>query len=266
NAGDPFQVTDSEKSARQIGIKRQELKKRKESKNLKKITLDNLYEQIKEGELQELNVIIKGDVHGSVEALQNALEKLSTSEIKLVTRHASAGTINENDVMLASASNAIIIGFNVRPNSNTQTLADQEKVEIRKYNIIYEAIDDIRSAMEGLLSPELKEQTLGSAEVRNIFKVPKIGTIAGCYITSGKIRRGSEVQLFRDGVGIYRGKISSLKRFKDDAREVETGFECGIGIENFNDIKVGDLIEAYEIIELAKKLEGGNGRDQAKES
>ncbi|HEB09857.1 MAG TPA: translation initiation factor IF-2 [Spirochaetales bacterium] len=266
NAGDPFQVTDSEKSARQIGIKRQELKKREQSKNLKKITLDNLYEQIKEGELKELNVIIKGDVHGSVEALQNSLEKLSTSEIKLVTRHASAGTINENDVMLASASNAIIIGFNVRPNSSTQNLADQEKVEIRKYNIIYEAIEDIKSAMEGLLSPELKEQTLGVAEVRNIFRVPKIGTIAGCYITSGKIRRGAEVQLFRDGVGIYRGKISSLKRFKDDAREVETGFECGIGIENFNDIKVGDLIEAYEIIELTKKLEGGDGRDQAKES
>jgi len=266
NAGDPFQVTDSEKSARQIGIKRQELKKREQTRNLKKITLDNLYEQIKEGELQELNVIIKGDVHGSVEALQSALEKLSTSEIKLVTRHASAGTINENDVMLASASNAIIIGFNVRPNSNTQALADQEKVEIRKYNIIYEAIEDIKSAMEGLLTPELKEQTLGVAEVRNIFKVPKTGTIAGCYITSGKIRRGTEVQLFRDGVGVYRGKISSLKRFKDDAREVETGFECGIGIENFNDIKVGDLIEAYEIIELAKKLEGGDGRDQAKES
>lgn len=266
NAGDPFQVTDSEKLARQIGIKRQELRKRKESKNLKKITLDNLYEQIQEGELKELNVIIKGDVHGSVEALQNALEKLSTSEIKLVTRHASAGTINENDVMLASASNAIIIGFNVRPNSKTQSLAEQEKVEIRKYNIIYEAIDDIKSAMEGLLSPEFKEQTLGAAEVRNTFKVPKIGTIAGCYVTSGKIRRGVEVQLFRDGVGIYRGKISSLKRFKDDAREVETGFECGIGIENFNDLKVGDLIEAYEIIELAKKLEGGDGRAQAKES
>ncbi len=253
-AGDPFQVTDSEKTARLIGEKRQELKKMEEAKNVKKITLDNLYEQIKEGEIQELKVIIKGDVHGSVEALQTALEKLSNDEIKLTVIHASAGAINENDVMLASASNAIIIGFHVRPTPSAQALAEKEKVQIKKYNIIYEAVDDIKAAMEGMLAPELKEEMLGSAEVRNTFKIPKVGTIAGCYVTSGTIKRGANVHLIRDGVEIYNGKISSLKRFKDDVKEVESGYECGIGIENFNDIKVGDVIEAYEVKEVAKKL------------
>ncbi len=258
NAGDPFQVTESEKTARQIGMKRQELKRLEEAKNVKKITLDNLYDQIKDGEVQELKVIIKGDVHGSVEALQHALEKLSTKEIRLNTIHTSAGAINENDVMLASASNAIIVGFNVRPTPSAQSLAEREKVEIRKYNVIYEITEDIRSAMEGLLSPEIKEENLGVAEVREIFKVPKTGTIAGCYVSTGKIRRNASAQIIRDGVEIYRSKIASLKRFKEDAKEVEAGFECGIGIENFNDIKVGDFIEAFEIVKTAKKLDSGN--------
>ncbi len=253
-AGDPFQVTDSEKTARLIGEKRQELKKMEEARNVKKITLDNLYEQIKEGEIQELKVIIKGDVHGSVEALQTALEKLSNDEIKLTVIHASAGAINENDVMLASASNAIIVGFHVRPTPSAQALAEKEKVQIKKYNIIYEAVDDIKAAMEGMLAPELREEVLGSAEVRNTFKIPKVGTIAGCYVTSGVVKRGANVHLIRDGVEIYTGKISSLKRFKDDVKEVESGYECGIGIENFNDIKVGDVIEAYEVKQVAKKL------------
>jgi translation initiation factor IF-2 len=257
NAGDPFQVTENEKNARQIGMKRQELRKVEVAQNVSKITLDNLYEQMKEGGVKELKVIIKGDVHGSVEALQQALERLSTDEIKLSVIHAAAGAINLDDVMLASASKAIVIGFNVRPTQATQNLAEQEKVEIRKYNVIYDVVDDIKSAMEGLLSPELKEQSLGTAEVRNTFKVPKIGMVAGCYISAGKIRRGAQVQIIRDGVVIYKGKINSLKRFKEDAREVESGFECGIGIENYNDLKVGDLIEAYEIIELAKKLDSG---------
>jgi translation initiation factor IF-2 len=257
NAGDPFQVTENEKSARQIGMKRQELRKVEEAQTVNKITLDNLYEQMREGGVKELKVIIKGDVHGSVEALQQALERLSTEEIKLYVIHAAAGAINYDDVMLASASKAIVIGFNVRPTQTTQNLAEQEKVEIRKYNVIYDAVDDIKSAMEGLLSPELKEQTLGVAEVRNTFKVPKIGMVAGCYVTSGKIRRGAQVQISRDGIEIYKGKINSLRRFKEDAREVESGFECGIGIENYNDLKVGDLIEAFEIIELAKKLDSG---------
>jgi translation initiation factor IF-2 len=261
NAGNPFQVTETEKEARQVGDKRQELKKMEEAKTVKKVTLDNLYEQIKEGEVQELRVIIKGDVHGSVEALQTALEKLSTPEIRLVVIHALAGAINREDVMLASTTNAIIIGFNVRPSPDAQAVADREKVEVRRYNVIYEAVDDVRSAMEGLLAPEMKEQTLGLAEVREVYKISKIGTIAGCHVLSGKIRRNAACQVIRDGAVIYRGKINSLKRFKDDVREVEAGYECGIGVENFNDIKTGDQIEALEVIELAKKLDRGAAVD-----
>ncbi len=221
NAGDPFQVTDSEQTAKTIGSKRQELKKQEEMKSVKKVTLDNLYEQIKEGQIQELKVIIKADVAGSVEALKSSLEKLSTGEVKLEVIQAAAGAINEGDVLLASASNALIVGFHVRPSSAAQSLADREKVEIRKYNIIYDALEDIRSAMEGMLKPELREEQIGTIEVRNTFKIPKIGTIAGCFVTSGKVRRGSDVRVIRDGVEIWKGKISSLKRFKDDAREVE---------------------------------------------
>jgi translation initiation factor IF-2 len=255
NAGDPFQVTENEKFARQVGVKRQELKKLEGAKNVKKITLDNLYDSIQEGEVQELKVVIKGDVHGSVEALQSTLEKLSTDEIRLSVIHASAGAINEKDVMLASASTAIIIGFHVRPTSKAQQAAEREKVEIRKYNIIYDVVDEIKLAMEGLLAPELKEETIGLVEVRDIFKVPKIGVIAGCHVTSGKVTRGAEVHIIRDGVQILSGKINSLKRFKDDAKEVEAGFECGIGVENFNDIQVGDQFEVFQIKEIAKKLE-----------
>ncbi len=256
NASDPFQVTDTEQTARTIGSKRQELKKQEEMKNVKKVTLDNLYEQIKEGQIQELKVIIKGDVAGSVEALKSSLQRLSTSEVKLDVIQAAAGAINEGDVMLASASNALIVGFHVRPSAAAQSLADREKVEIRKYNIIYDALEDIRTSMEGLLKPELREEQIGTIEVRNTFKIPKVGTIAGCQVMSGKVRRNAEVRLIRDGVEIFKGKISSLKRFKDDAREVEEGFECGIGLEGFHDINVGDTIEVYETRELAKKLEG----------
>ncbi len=256
NAGDPFQVTDSESTARNIGSKRQELRKQEEMKSVKKVTLDNLYEQIKEGQIQGLNVIIKADVAGSVEALKTSLQKLSTSEVKLEVIHSAAGAINEGDVLLASTSNAIIVGFHVRPSSAAQSLADREKVDIRKYNIIYDALEDIRSAMEGLLKPELREEQTGTVEVRNTFKIPKIGTIAGCQVITGKVRRNADVHLIRDGVEIFKGKINSLKRFKDDVREVEEGFECGIGLDGFHDIKVGDTIEAYETRELAKKLEG----------
>ncbi len=256
NAGDPFQVTESEKEARQIGAKRQELKKHEESKNLKKVTLDTLYDKIKDGEIQELKIIIKGDVHGSVEALQNSLEKLSTSEVRLNVLHAGAGAIDRSDVLLASTYSAIIVGFNVRPTPATQHLADSEKVEIRKYNIIYNVIDDIKAAMEGMLAPSLEEQTIGTAEVRDLFKIPKIGIIAGCHVTDGVMRRNASVRLMRDGVVIYTGKISSLKRFKDDAREVEAGYECGIGVENYNDLKAGDILEAFEIIKKAKTLQG----------
>ena len=254
DAGAPFQVTESEKQARMVGEKRQELERVGEAKNVKKITLDNIYDSIQEGEVQELKIIIKGDVHGSVEALKSSLEKLSTDEIKLHVIHAAAGAIIENDVSLASASKAIIVGFHVRPTPKASMLADLEKVEIRKYNIIYDALEDIKIAMEGLLSPELKEETIGTVEVRSTFKVPKIGLIAGCYVTTGKVIRGATVNVFRDGVKIHSGKITSLKRFKDDAKEVERGYECGIGIENFTDLIEGDIFEVFEIKKIARKL------------
>jgi translation initiation factor IF-2 len=255
NAGDPFQVTESEKVARQVGDKRQELRKVEDAKNVRKITLDNLYDSIQEGEVQELKTVIKGDVHGSVEAVQTALEKLSTSAIRLSVIHAAAGAINESDVMLASASNAIIVGFHVRPTPRAAELAEHEKVEIRKYNVIYDAVDDIKAAMEGLLAPSYEEETIGTVEVREVFKVPKIGLVAGCYVTSGTVRRNAQVHVIRDGIQIYTGKISSLKRFKNDVREVEAGYECGIGVENYNDVKVGDQLEVFEMKQVAKTLE-----------
>ncbi|MDA3938977.1 MAG: translation initiation factor IF-2 [Spirochaetia bacterium] len=254
DAGSPFQVTESEKQARMVGEKRQELERLGEAKNVKKITLDNIYDSIHDGEVQELKVIIKGDVHGSVEALKSSMEKLSTDEIRLNVIHAAAGAIIENDVNLASASKAIIVGFHVRPTPKATILADQEKVEIRKYTIIYDALEDIKSAMEGLLSPELKEVTIGTIEVRSTFKVPKIGLIAGCYVLTGKVTRGSTVHVIRDGIELHTGKITSLKRFKDDAKEVEKGFECGIGIDNFTDLKETDTFEVFEIQKIARKL------------
>jgi len=254
DAGSPFQVTKNEKIAKQIGEKRQELERQGEAKNVKKITLDNIYDSIQEGEVMELKVIIKGDVHGSVEALKNALEKLSTDEVRLHVIHAAAGAIIENDINLASASNAIIIGFHVRPTAKAQSLAEKEKVDIRKYNIIYDVVEDVKSAMEGMLAPELQEQNIGTVEVRDLFKVPKIGVIAGCYVTKGKVKRGSSIHIFRDGVEIHTGKISSLKRFKDDVKEVAEGYECGIGIENFDDLQVGDIFEVFEVKEIARKL------------
>jgi translation initiation factor IF-2 len=256
-AGDPFQVTEDERQARQVGAKRQELERVGESRNVKKVTLDTLYSKIQEGEIQDFNVIIKGDVQGSVEALQQSLEKLSNDEIRLNVIRASAGAIIESDVTLASASDALIIGFNVRPTPRAQNLADQEKIEIRKYNIIYDAIDDIRSAMEGMLTPELREVEIGAVEVRETFKVPKIGLIAGCMVTKGKVKRNSYVKVIRDSVQISpeRLRLSSLKRFKDDAREVVEGFECGIGLEHFHDLRVGDILEIYEHEEIARKLE-----------
>ena len=265
NAGDPFEVVDEEKYARAISDKRQELKKYEEGKNVKKVTLDNLYETISAGEVQELKVIIKGDVQGSVEALKGMLEKLSTKEIRLNVIRAAAGAISDDDVMMASASDAIIIGFNVRPIASAKMLADREKVDIRKYNIIYRAQEDIQKAMEGLLSPELKEQEIGKAEVRNIFRVPKVGIVAGCYMLEGAVRRHCQVRVIREAIEIFQGKISSLKRFKDDAREVVAGYECGIGIENCNDLREGDLLEIYETVEVARSLSKAedNGSDKA---
>ncbi len=254
-AGDPFQVTINERYAKQIGQKRQELKRFEESRNVKKITLENLYEQIKEGEVQELKVIVKADVQGSVEALKDSLGKLSTPQVRFNCIHEGVGAINETDIVLASASNAIIIGFRVRPNTRASILAKKEKVDIRRYGIIYDVIEDVRSAMEGLLAPELREEIVGNAEVRKIFKVPKIGNIAGTYVSSGRVSRGDNARLMREGIEIYTGKIVGLRRFKEDAREVTSGFECGIKIENFDDMKEGDIIEAFIVHEIAQKLD-----------
>src|SRR5574344_365909 len=236
NAGDPFQVTETERDARDISAKRQELKRFEDAKAVKKVTLDNLYSTIAQSEVKEFKVIIKADLQGSAEALKQSLEKLSTKDIRLVVIHSSAG------------------GINVRPTPKAKLLADQEKVEIRKYNIIYKCVEEITQAMEGMLKPDTKEETTGTVEVRNTFKVPKVGTIAGCYVTDGVIKRSSSVNVIRDGVVKYTGKISSLKRFKDDAKEVKAGFECGVGIENWQDLQVGDQLEAFEYVEVARKL------------
>ena len=255
NAGDPFQVTDTEKTARSISSKRQELKRFEDAKSVRKVTLDNLYDTIDAGGIMELKVIIKADVQGSAEALKASLEKLSTRDIRLVVIHSSAGAINESDVMLAAAdSNAIIIGFNVRPTPKAKALADQEKVDIRKYNVIYKCVEEITLAMEGMLKPDVKEEVVGMVEVRDTFRVPKVGLIAGSYVIQGVVRRTSSVNVIREGIVIYSGKISSLKRFKDDVKEVNTGYECGIGIDSWQDIQVGDQLEIFEYVEVARKL------------
>ncbi|MDR2536673.1 MAG: translation initiation factor IF-2 [Treponema sp.] len=254
NAGDPMQVVEDEKIARSISAKRQELKRFEDAKNIKKITLDTVYQTIRESEMKELKVIIKSDVQGSAEALRSSLEKLSNKEVRLNVIQALPGAINEGDVELAIASNAIIVGFNVRPIPKAKTLADQEKVDIRKYNIIYKAVEEIKLAMEGMLTPDTKEELIATVEVRNTFIVPKVGTIAGCYVLTGTVKRSASVNLIRDHVVIHSGKISSLRRFKDDVREVAAGYECGMGIEDFSDIKVDDQIEVFEIVEVARKL------------
>jgi len=254
NAGDPIQVVEDERTARGISDKRQELKRFEDAKNVKKITLDNLYDTINDGGIQELKVIIKGDVQGSVEAVRASLEKLSTKEVRLTVIQSLPGAINEGDVSLAAASNAIIIGFNVRPTAQAKSLADQEKVDIRKYNVIYKAVEEIQQAMEGMLKPDTKEEVIASVEVRNTFKVPKIGTIAGCYVLSGTVKRSASINVIRDGIVLHTGKISSLRRFKDDAREVAAGYECGIGLDGFDLLEVGDQFEVFEIVEVARKL------------
>lgn len=255
NAGDPFQVTESEKEARAISAKRQELKRFEDAKAVKKVTLDNLYSTIEASEVKEFKVIIKADLQGSAEALKQSLEKLSTPEIRLNVIHSSAGAINESDVTLAAADeNAIIIGFNVRPTPKAKLLAEQEKVEIRKYNVIYKCVEEITAAMEGMLKPDTKEEVTGTAEVRSTFRVPKVGVIAGCYITDGVLKRTSNINLIRDGVVKYTGKVISLKHFKDDIKEATYGLECGVGLENWQDIQEGDTLEAFDYVEVARKL------------
>jgi len=253
-AGDSFLVMVSDREAREISLKRQQLKREQDFRQIHLTTLDDISQQIKEGQVRELNVIVKGDVDGSVEALSDSLMKIDHKEVKLRVIHSGVGMISESDIILAAASGAVIIGFRVRPNLNARRLAEKEKVDIRTYNIIYDAIDDIHKALEGLLAPERKEEVVGTAEVREVFKVPKIGNVAGCHVQDGKIIRNNKVRLVRDGIQVFEGSISSLKRFKDDVREVEAGFECGLGLENFNDIKVGDTIEAFRIVEAKRKL------------
>ncbi len=254
-AGDLFAVVDSEREAREIALKRQQLKREQDHRQVRHITLDQIAQQISQGAVRELPIIVKGDVDGSVEALADSLMKLSNSEVAVNVIHKAVGGITEGDVLLASASSAIIVGFHVRANNNARKLAETENVDIRIYNVIYDAITEVKSALEGLLSPIVSEEFVATVEIRETFKVPKVGTVAGCYVTDGKITRSDKIRLFRDGIVIYEGNLATLKRFKDDVKEVVAGYECGLNIANFNDIKVNDIIEAYKLVETAKKLD-----------
>lgn len=256
NAGDAFVGMDDEKQARQIALARLNKLRSAEVSKKNKLTLEELYSRIKEGEVKDLNIVLKGDVQGSVEAIKDSMEAIKHEEVKVKVIHSQVGGINESDVMLAAASNAIIIGFNVRPEIKAAQTAEREGVDIELYNIIYEAIDDVKKALEGMLKPTIKEKILGHAEVRNTFAVSRLGTIAGCMVVDGMMQRNSDgVRVIRDNIVVYQGRIASLKRFKDDAKEVQTGYECGIMIENFNDVKVGDIFENYVLEEIATKLE-----------
>jgi translation initiation factor IF-2 len=253
-AGDSFVAVADEAKARQVAEYRQSKQRETELVKSSKVSLEELYDQIKAGDMKELRVVLKADVHGSVEALTEALSRLSTEEVKLRVLHGSVGGITESDILLAAASNAIVIGFNVRPESKGAALAAKEGVDVRLYTIIYEAVADVRAAMEGMLEPTYREQTQGRVEIRQIFNIQGVGTIAGCYVTEGKIQRGNLIRLLRDQVVIHEGKLASLKRFKDDVREVAAGYECGLSIEAFQDIKQGDTVEAYEKIPVIRRI------------
>lgn len=255
SAGDPFQVVESEKYAKQIAQKRQELKRFETAKKVKKVTLENLNEMIKEGEVQELRIIIKADVDGSVQALKESLEKLSTGDIRVKVIHASTGSINESDVMLAAASEAIIIGYHVRPAVKVAELAEREKVSIKYYNVIFEATDNIKAALRGMLAPDIKEETVGTGEVKQTFKISKVGTVAGSIVTTGKLQKTNLIRLIRDGIVVFEGKLKTLKRYQNEASEVETNQECGFTIEGYNDIKEGDTFEAYKLVEVERTLD-----------
>jgi translation initiation factor IF-2 len=253
-AGDKFNVMESEREAKEISNKREQLQREQGRRTQKHITLDEIGRRIAIGNFQELNVIVKGDVDGSVEALSDSLIKLSTEEIQVTIKHKAVGQISEADVLLAAASNAIVIGFQVRPSLSARKLAEKEEIDIRLYSIIYDAIEQVRAAMEGMLSPEIKENITATLEIIEVFNVTKVGTVAGCLVKEGKIRRDAKIRVIRDGIVIYTGVLGSLKRFKDDAKEVVSGLECGLNIQNFNDIKVGDMLEGFEEFEVKKKL------------
>ena len=253
-AGDRFMVTRDEKTAREISYRRLQLKREQDAKQHKLKTLSQISEQIKSGGVSELPILVKADVDGSAEALADSLIGLNTSEVKVQIIRKAVGPISESDVLLASASDAVIIGFHVRANAKARELAISEQVDIRLYQVIYDAINDIKLALEGMLAPTVEENIIGQAEIRDTFKISRLGVIAGCYVISGKILRNNKVRLIRDDVEIYKGSIASLKRFKDDTREVASGFECGIQIDGYNDLKVGDIIESYEISEVKRQL------------
>ena len=253
-AGDQFTVLESERETREISQKRQQLRREQDFRKVRRVSLVDIHDQIQAGEMQELRLVLKGDVDGSVEALQDALLQISHEEVQINVIHRAVGAVTESDVLLATASDAIIIGFNVRPDANARAVAERERVDIRPYRVIYEAVEDVRAALSGMLRPTLDEKVVATVEVREIFSVPRAGTIAGSFVSEGLIQRSSQVRLVRDGVLIYDGRVGSLRRFKEDVREVQAGFECGVGIENFNDIKVGDVIEAYEVIEISRTL------------
>lgn len=253
-AGDKFHVMSDEREAREIAAKRLQLQREQGIRTQKHITLDEIGRRLAIGDFKELNVIVKGDVDGSVEALADSLQKLSTDKVQVKIIHKSVGAISESDVLLASASNAIIVGFQVRPSVSAKKLAETEQIDIRLYSIIYKAIDEIKAAMEGMLAPEFEEKTVCNIEIREVFNITKVGTIAGCFVLDGKVTRNTKVRIVRDGIVVHDGKLGSLKRFKDDVKEVNKGFECGLNIEGFNDIKVGDIIEGYELVEVKAKL------------
>jgi translation initiation factor IF-2 len=264
-AGSPFVVTTDEATARQVAEHRRAKLREASLVKTAKVSLEDLYRQIQAGDTKELRVVIKADVQGSVEALSEALTRLSTEEVRLNVLHASVGGITETDVMLASASNAVVIGFNVRPEAKATEAAEREGVDVRLYTVIYDALNDVRDAMEGLLEPTLREKTFGKAEVRDTFGLPGGGAVAGCFVNDGKIMRNASARLVRDHVVVYEGKIISLRRFKDDAREVQSGYECGVRLENFDDIKVGDVIEVYEVERVARRLGPAASRGAAAE-
>lgn len=253
SGGDKFHVTKDEKTARDMADKRKEKQRADHMQSSNKVSLEDLYSQIQEGKVKELGVIVKADVQGSVEAVKQSLEKLSSDNVKIRVIHGAVGAITETDVILATASNALIIGFNVRPDVNASTIAEREKVDIKTYRIIYDAIEDIKAAMIGMLDPEYKEVVLGKAEIRATYKISNVGTIAGCYVLDGKITRSSSIRVIRDGIVIFESTLASLKRFKDDAKEVAAGYECGLSVEKFNDIKEGDILEAYTMEEIKPK-------------
>mgnify|MGYP003838878913 FL=1 len=254
-AGDTFNVMDDEREAKQIAQRRQQLSREQSVRSQKSLTLEEIGRRLAVGDYQELNIILKGDVDGSIEALSDSLQRLSTPEIQVNIIHKAVGQVTESDVLLASASKAIIVGFQVRPSATARKLAEKEEIEIRLYSIIYDSINDIRDAMSGMLSPEVKEEIACTVEVRETFKISKVGTIAGCMVMDGTINRNTRVRIIRNAVVIYTGELGSLKRFKDDAREVSKGFDCGLNIKNFNDIKVGDVIEGFKEVEVQRTLD-----------